>query len=71
MYVPRNSNIQTFSSLNRLLLKLIQSGTSTKIKKPKFELILDVMVVFVILKNEEDAVKNEVARVATTFSHYN
>ena len=29
------------------------------------------MVVLVIPKNEEDPIKNEVARVATTFSHYN
>ena len=29
------------------------------------------MVVLVIPKNEKDPIKNEVARVATTFSHYN
>ena len=29
------------------------------------------MVVLVIPKNEEDPIKNEVARVATTFPHYN
>ena len=33
-----------------------------------FELIRDVMVVLVTCKNEEDLIKNEVARVATTFS---
>ena len=32
------------------------------------ELILDVMIVLVTYKNEEDPIKNEVARVATTFS---
>ena len=35
---------------------------------PKFELIREVMVVLVTCKNEEDPIKNEVARVATTFS---
>ena len=30
--------------------------------------IRDVMVVLVTCKNEEDPIKNEVARVATTFS---
>ena len=29
------------------------------------------MVVLVIHKIDEDPIKNEVARVATTFSHYN
>ena len=29
------------------------------------------MVVLVTCKNEEDPIKNEVARVATTFPHYN
>ena len=29
------------------------------------------MVVLVIPQNEEDPIKNEVARVATTFPHYN
>ena len=29
------------------------------------------MVVLVTCKNEEDPIKNEVARMATTFPHYN
>ena len=37
---------------------------------PKFELIRDVVVVLVIFKNEEDPIKNEVARGATTFSPF-
>ena len=36
---------------------------------PNFELIRDFMVVFVSCKNEEDPIKKDGARVATTFSH--
>ena len=40
---------------------------------PKIELIRDIIVVLVTCKNEEDPIKNEGARVATTlnieFSH--
>ena len=35
---------------------------------PKLELIRDVTIVLVTCKYEEDPIKNEVARVATTFS---
>ena len=34
----------------------------------EIKLIRDVIVVLVTCKNEEDPIKNEVARVATTFS---
>ena len=43
-------------------------GQLTPQSEPKFELVRDVMVVLVICKNEEDPIKNEVVRVATTFS---
>ena len=35
---------------------------------PNFELVRDVMVVLVTCKYEEDPIKNEGARVVTTFS---
>ena len=35
----------------------------------KFELIQAFMHVLVICKNEDDSIKNEGARVVTTFSH--
>ena len=35
---------------------------------PKFELVRDIMVVLVTCKYEEDPIKNEGARVDTTFS---
>ena len=38
---------------------------------PNFELVRDVMDVLVTCKYEEDPIKNEGARVKTTFSHYN
>ena len=38
---------------------------------PNFELVRDVMDVLVTCKYEEDPIKNEGARVDTTFSHYN
>ena len=38
---------------------------------PNFELVRDVMDVLVTCKYEEDQIKNEGARVDTTFSHYN
>ena len=37
---------------------------------PKFELIKAFIVVLVTSKNEEDPIKNEGARVLTSFSHY-
>ena len=37
---------------------------------PNFELVRDVMNVLVTCKYEEDPIKNEGARVVTTFSHY-
>ena len=37
---------------------------------PKFELIQAFMHVRVSCKNEDDSIKNEVARVVTIFSHY-
>ena len=38
---------------------------------PNFELVRDVMDVLVTCKYEEDPLKNEGARVDTTFPHYN
>ena len=37
---------------------------------PKFELIQAFMQVLVTCKNEDDSIKNVVARVVTTFSYY-
>ena len=37
---------------------------------PKFKLIQAFMHVLVSCKNEDDSIKNEGARVVTTFSHY-
>ena len=37
---------------------------------PKFELIQAFMHVLVTYKNKDDSIKNEGARVVTTFSHY-
>ena len=38
---------------------------------PNFELVRDAMDVLVTCKYEEDPIKNERARVLTTFPHYN
>ena len=38
---------------------------------PNFEPVRDVMDVLVTCKYEEDPIKNEGARVVTTFPHYN
>ena len=38
---------------------------------PNFELVRDVMNVLLTCKYEEDPIKNEGARVLTTFPHYN
>ena len=35
--------------------------------EPKFELVRDIMVVLLTYKNEEDPIKNEVARLLTQF----
>ena len=37
---------------------------------PKFELVQAFMHVLVTCKNEDDSIKNDEARVVTTFSHY-
>ena len=38
--------------------------------QPKFELIQAFIVVIITCKNEEDPIKNERARVLTSFPHY-
>ena len=59
--------IQVFGDFYRRL----RAETSVECDRiwPNFELIRDFMVVFVSCKNEEDPIKKDGARVATTFSH--
>ena len=59
-----------FKILSKNLILTSIKGRNSVANLPKFEIIQAFMHVLVTCKNEEDPIKNEGARVFTSFSNY-